>query len=171
MNKSDQIILNKKENFSLISCLRKIQNARLHFFLLAAIFLLTTMIHIDDADARRRRRYRPRRAHTLSPEVDLVVTFGDRVTIFQMVKDKKQYYMHFFNSLGQKKDLALSKNNYQYLISQAGAVRGGSLIDDCPRSFVSLETKSGGTVKACLEGDSAVSKKMVELANTYSSVL
>ena len=139
-------------------------------FLIAALFL-TTVIEIDDADARRRRRRRPRRAHTLSPEVDMLVTFGDRVSVFQLVKDKREFYLHFFNSAGQRKDLLLSKTNYNYLVSQArGAKAGANPIDDCPRNFIQLEVK-GSQSRACLHSDSPSTKKLVELANTLSMPL
>lgn len=135
-------------------------------------FLLTTVIDIDDADARRRHRRRPRRAYTLSPEVDLVVTFGDRVSVIQLVKDKKDFYLHFFNSAGQKKDLVLSKSNYNYMVAQAQQANAGmQSIEDCPRARVSLELKGKEVSRVCLHSDSVGAKKLIELANTLSAPL
>ncbi|HEX4925981.1 MAG TPA: hypothetical protein VFV50_17950 [Bdellovibrionales bacterium] len=148
------------------------KNKKLMILFCLFAFLLTSVIELDDADARRRRRRRPRRAYTLSPEVDLVVTFGDRVSVIQLVKDKKDYYLHFFNSAGQKKDLLLSKANYNYMVSQAQHANGGmQATDDCPRARVSLELKGKEVSRACLHSDSSGAKKLVELANTLSAPL
>ncbi|MEQ1876321.1 MAG: hypothetical protein ABL958_06725 [Bdellovibrionia bacterium] len=139
--------------------------------LIAAAVFLTTVIELEDAEARRWRRRRPRRAHTLSPEVDMVVTFGDRVSVFQLVKDKRDFYLHFFNSAGQRKDLALSKANYTFLVSQAQNARvGANSIEDCPRSYIQLEIKSVQS-RTCLHSDSPSAKKLTELANTFSAPL
>jgi hypothetical protein len=145
--------------------------SKIWILFLTLVFVFTLLFDVESADARRRRRRRPRRAHTLSPEVNLVVTFGDRVSVFQLVKDKREFYLHFFNSAGQRKDLLLSKENYNYLVSQAQNTRtGAASTEECPRSFIQLEVKSAQS-KSCLHSDSAQSKKLTELANTLSAVL
>lgn len=112
----------------------------------------------------------------VSGDISTEINFGEKLSSFRIFDQNGEHHFTFINSYGKQANGPLSKSGYDFLVKKVNDVlkEQSNDMNFCTRKYMSVKTVLNGKPverKACIGSDSAIAKRMTELANTLQLLL
>jgi hypothetical protein len=101
----------------------------------------------------------------------LKVVYGEKITDFEVTREKNGGVLQFSNNFGQKKSHSLSEKDVKFLGSEVKKMNESNDIRLCDsRKYIELNSGEKKLI-GCIGSSTKTAKKLSELANLFSGIV